>query len=168
MRTSHKTPLKSTTNTREASLRTRRSTTRIKQTMRIIMREPREERTLRTIINLPQNQGIKTTTTMGVSRCCENRCWFALVFWCAYCSLFYSFLLHHCDCTCLQHQEITTTTKTREPKKHTWKNKIKLEDGLDWRTSRSLLLHVFQKTNLLLKHIINGDKNKNSGLQWKW
>ena len=88
MRTSHKTPLKSTTNTREASLRTRRSTTRIKQTMRIIMREPREERTLRTIINLPQNQGIKTSTTMGVSRCCENRCWFALVFWCAYCSLF--------------------------------------------------------------------------------
>ena len=101
MRTSHKTPLKSTTNTREASLRTRRSTTRIKQTMRIIMREPRKERTVRTIINPPQNQGITTSTTMGVYRCCRNGCWFALVFWCGYSSFFVSFVLHCCDSTCL-------------------------------------------------------------------
>ena len=101
IRTSHKTPLKSTTNTREASLRTRRSTTRTKQTMRIIMREPRKERTVRTIINPPQNQGITTSTTMGVYRCYRNGCWIALVFWCGYSSFFVSFVLHCCDCPCL-------------------------------------------------------------------
>ena len=101
IRTSHKTPLKSTTNPREASLRTRWSTTRTKQKMRITMREPRKERTVRTIINPPQNQGITTSTTMGVYRCCGNGCWFALVFWCGYSSFFVSFVLHCCDCTCL-------------------------------------------------------------------
>ena len=79
--------------------RTRRSSTRTKQTMRITMREPRKERTVRTIINLPQNQEITTSTTMGVYRCCGNGCWFALVFWCKYFSFFVSFVLHRCDCT---------------------------------------------------------------------
>ena len=50
----------------------------------------------------------------------------------------------------------------KEPKKQTCKNKIKFnfEDWLDWITSWSLLLHVFQKANLLLKHNnINGEIN---------
>ena len=50
---------------------------------------------------VPQNQGITTSTTMGVYRCYRNGCWFAHVFWCGYSSFSASFVLHCCDSTCL-------------------------------------------------------------------
>ena len=166
IRTSHKTPLKSTTNPREASLRTRWSTTRTKQKMRITMREPRKERTVRTIINPPQNQGITTSTTMGVYRCCRNGWWFALVFGVG--NLPFLYLLY---CIAVIAPACNTMKKLpQQPKQENQrsiKTRLNLILKMDW--TEELLnpyCYMYFKRQIYCLSIINGEiKTKKSGLQ---
>lgn len=166
IRTSHKTPRKSTTNTREASLRTRRSTTRTKQTMRITMREPRKERTVRTIINPPENQGITTSTTMGVYRCYRNGCWFALVFGVGilpFLYLLYCIVVIPPACNTLK----KLPQQPKQQSQRSIKTRLNLILKMDW--TEELLdscYSMYFKRQIYYSSIINGEiKTKKSGLQ---